>query len=114
MSLRKSPTLTPGLLESQRRNAQKSTGPRTARGKAWVRLNHLRHGAHSSEYRSFVEALLNAPPGRVGVTAQALLASKLAPHPMFREIAEISIQAEIELCQEHRLRRAASKWKKTF
>lgn len=109
MSLRKSPILTPALLESNRRNAKKSTGPKTARGKAWVRLNHLRNGARSSEYISFVESLLYAPPGRVGMTAQALLASKLAPHPMFREIAEISAQAEIELCQEYRLGRAASK-----
>ena len=33
MSLRKSPTLTPALLEANRRNARKSTGPRTARGR---------------------------------------------------------------------------------
>ena len=106
MSLRKSPTLTPALLDSNRRNAKKSTGPKTARGKAWSRLNHLRNGARSLEYINFVEALLDAPPGRMGVTAQALLASKQALHPMFREIAEISVQAEIDICEEGRLRRA--------
>jgi hypothetical protein len=47
VSLRKSPTLTPALLAANRRNAKKSTGPRTARGKAWSRLNSLRHGCHS-------------------------------------------------------------------
>jgi hypothetical protein len=43
MSLRKSRTLTPALLASNRRNAKKSTGPRTAQGKAWSRLNRLRN-----------------------------------------------------------------------
>ena len=81
MSLRKSPTLTPALLDSNRRNARKSTGPKTARGKAWSRLNHLRNGARSSEYISFVEALLDAPPGQVGVTARDILLSKPVIHP---------------------------------
>ncbi len=44
MSLRKSPTLTPALVASNRRNAKKSTGPRTARGKAWLPLNRLGDG----------------------------------------------------------------------
>ena len=39
MSLRKSPTLTPALLTARRQNTKKSRGPRTARGKAWSRLN---------------------------------------------------------------------------
>jgi hypothetical protein len=114
MSLRKSPTLTAALLNSNRRNAKKSTGPRTARGKAWSRLNRLRNGARSAEYISFVEALLDAPPGRVGVTAQALLASKQALHPMFKEIAEISVQAEIDICEERRFMRAQEEMKKMF
>jgi hypothetical protein len=42
VSLRKSPTLTPALLAACRRNAQKSTGPRTAQGKANTRMNALR------------------------------------------------------------------------
>ena len=42
MSLRRSPTLTPPLLEANRRNSRKSTGPRPARGKAHSRLNGLR------------------------------------------------------------------------
>jgi len=73
MSLRKSPILTPALLASNRRNAKKSTGPRTAQGKAWSRLNSLQDGWHSPEYISLVKALLDAPPGRVAATAQALL-----------------------------------------
>jgi len=42
MSLRKSPTMTPARLDADRRNAQKLTGPRAARGKAQVRMNGLR------------------------------------------------------------------------
>ena len=44
MSLRKSPTRTAASLAANRANAQKSTGPRTAGGKARARLNRLRHG----------------------------------------------------------------------
>ena len=47
MSLRKSPTLTPARIEANRRNAQKSTGPRTARGKGQSRMNSLRTGERS-------------------------------------------------------------------
>ncbi len=109
MSLRKSPTLTPALIASNRCNAKKSTGPRTARGKAWSRLNHLQDGMHSPEYINFLTALLDAPPGRVEVTAQALLASKQALHPLFREAAELSVQVEIDICEESRWRRAQEK-----
>ena len=35
-------------IAANRRNAQKSTGPRTPRGKAAIRLNNLRHGLRSS------------------------------------------------------------------
>jgi hypothetical protein len=105
MSLRKSPTLTPALLASNRQNAKKSTGPRTAPGKAWSRLNRMRHGAWSPEYINFLEALLDAPPGRMAVTAQALLDSKPAHHPVFVEIAEMFVQAGIDICEESRWRR---------
>lgn len=102
MSLRKSPTLTPALLASNRRNAKKSTGPRTARGKAWSRLNRLKGGGRWREYIDFLWALNTAPPGRVELTAQALLMSKHAHHPWFLEAAELSVQAEIEICTERR------------
>jgi len=100
MSLRKSPTLTPALLAANQQNAKQSTGPRTARGKAWSRLNRLRHGGRSAEYINFYDALLDAPPGpaRVALVARALLASKPVQHPLFTELAEVSIQAEIERC----------------
>jgi len=103
MSLRKSPTLTAALLESNRRNAQKSPGPRTARGKAWSRLNRLREGWRSPEYTKFLLDLLDAPPGEVGVMAQAILASKPVVHPLFSEAAELFVQAEADICASQRL-----------
>lgn len=46
MSLRKSPTRTTAFLAACRSNARKSTGPRTAAGKARTRLNALQHGRY--------------------------------------------------------------------
>jgi hypothetical protein len=40
----KAMTLTPAKLEANRRNALKSTGPRTAAGRAVCKLNALKHG----------------------------------------------------------------------
>ena len=51
MSLRKSPTRTPAFLEAIRRNAQKSTGPWTVRGKAQSCLNRLKTGEGTRVYR---------------------------------------------------------------
>ena len=47
MSLRKSPQLTPGLLAAARRNAQHSTGPRSAAAKQNSKLNALKHGRYA-------------------------------------------------------------------
>ena len=102
MSLRKSPTLTPALLAANRRNAKKSTGPRTPRGKAWSCLNSLREGWSSPEYIRFLKALMDAPPGRVAAVARVLLSSQPVNHRLFRETAELAIRAEIENCEETR------------
>lgn len=111
MSLRKSPTLTPALLAANRRNAGKSTGPRTAQGKAWSRLNGFRYGQRSHHFMGFINALLDAPPGMVNVVAQRLLAEDYAAHPMFVKIANAAIIAEHDLCTggERRGRKPAKK-----
>jgi hypothetical protein len=44
MALRKSPVRTRAMLAANRANAQKSTGPSTAQGKARVALTGLKHG----------------------------------------------------------------------
>jgi hypothetical protein len=95
MSLRKSPALTPALLEANRRNARKSTGPRTARGKAQSRMNGLRKGERSAVYKKLLLSLLNAPPGAVDETARAILTPEQAAHPLFARFVEIARQAEI-------------------
>jgi hypothetical protein len=52
MPFRKSPQLTLALLAANRLNAQKSTGPRTAEGKARVALNALKHGHRATHFRT--------------------------------------------------------------
>ena len=47
MSLRKSPQLTPALLAAARRNAQHSTGPRSAAAKQNSKLNAMKHGRYA-------------------------------------------------------------------
>jgi hypothetical protein len=51
MCLRHSPRLTPASLAARRANALKSTGPRTACGKARVALNPLKHGRRAVALR---------------------------------------------------------------
>ena len=81
MSLRKSPTLTPARAEANRRNASKSTGPRTTRGKSQSSMNSLRTGTRSAVYQNFFELMLDAPPCKVDLMAQALLSPAQAAHP---------------------------------
>ena len=104
MSLRKPPARTPALLAANRRNAQKSTGPPTARGKAWACRNHLRTGGDSPEYKNFLHTLMNAPPGRMRPVAEVLLKCLEVQHPLFTELAELAVQAELGLCREASLR----------
>jgi len=56
MSLRKSSRLTLARLEANRLNAQKSTGPRTARGKAWAAMNALKNGLWAQSFRRALAA----------------------------------------------------------
>ena len=48
MSLRRSPLVSPRMLAANRANAQKSTGPRTLRGKAQLTHNALKHGRYAA------------------------------------------------------------------
>ena len=94
MALRKSPTMTPARIEANRRSAQKSTGPRTARGKARSRLNGLRTGNYSPTYRNLLIALLEAPPCAVEATTRAILTSEQSEHPVFATAVQIAREAE--------------------
>ena len=83
MSLRKPPTMTPARLAANRRNALRSTGPRTAAGKAWSRLNGLRSGARSKTYNRLWKALAWAPPFDIRRVAAKVLTPQEASHPLF-------------------------------
>jgi hypothetical protein len=102
MSLRRSPILTRALLEANRRNAQKSTGPRTLRGKAQSSLNNLQTGGRSRVYRELCYGLLAASPCSVDRTAAALLTPEQAAHPLLAEIVDLAREAEVELVMDTR------------
>ena len=84
MSLRKSPTMTPARIETHRRNARKSTGPRTEQGEAQSRMNRLQGGTRSAFRRRLLMALVNAPPCSVEATARALPDTRATPAPAVR------------------------------
>jgi hypothetical protein len=106
MSLRRSLTLTPALLEAARRNGKKSRGPRTARGKAHSRLNALQDGRHSRLRWMIREALLYAPPFQFGTLVRKILTPEMAWHPVLREEVEMAIEAEHQVTDSFNLMKA--------
>jgi len=105
LSLRKSPTRTPAFPEANRRNAQKSTGPWTVRGKAQSCLNRLTTGGRSRVYRRLWCGLLDATPCAVEPTARTLLSREQAAHPVFAELVELSRWAESMVVMDERRHR---------
>jgi hypothetical protein len=96
MSLLKPRVMTPARLAANRRNAQKSTGPRTARGKAQSRLNGLQHGFCSPLYREFWLSLFEAPPGTpVAKTVCNLLTPEESLHPVYAELIDVHYEMEL-------------------
>src|SRR5208283_176441 len=87
----------PARRAANRRSAQKSTGPRTARGKAQSRLNGLRHGSCSPAYRRFWLALLEAPPGYpVASTVCDMLTPQESCHPVYADLIDVHFEIELE------------------
>jgi hypothetical protein len=95
MSLRKSPTLTPARIEANRRNARKSTGPRTARGKGQSRMNSLRTGVRSRFMHDLYLTLLDAPACAVDRVARTILTPEQAMHPLFADALDLFRETEI-------------------
>jgi hypothetical protein len=109
MSLVKPRVTTPARWAANHRNASKSTGPRTARGKAASKLNGLRHGHCSPIYRQFWLALLEAPPGTpVATTVRTLLTGEETGNPVFADLIDVHHEMELEdQAYEQRRRRSA-------
>jgi len=78
MPLRRSP-VTPAGLHARRLNSLKSTGPRSARGKAWSCLNALRHGQRSRR-RSFRDKLLRTGDSEAVYLFDVIFEELLASH----------------------------------
>ncbi len=81
MPLRKPPTMTLRRWAANQANAQRSTGPRTAQGKARSRLNALRTGSRSPAFLRFRDAMALAPPGETDAVAAAMLSPEQLNHP---------------------------------
>jgi hypothetical protein len=99
MSLRKSPTMTEARLEANRRSAKKSTGPRTAAGKARSRMNGFRHGMRSPEYVKLLTALCDAAPGAVLRAGERCLTAVQRTHPAYMELVELFKEVERQMME---------------
>jgi len=110
MSLLKPRVMTPARWAANRRNAEKSTGPQTARGKAQSRLNGLRHGYCSPLFRQLWLAFFEAPPGTpVAKTVFNLLTPAESFHPVYANLIEVHFEMEMvdRECLEQRRRQRA-------
>jgi hypothetical protein len=85
MSLRKSPQLTPALLAAARKNAQHSTGPRSAAAKQNSKLNALKHGGRvRDENRCQAMLALGEDPEQLQTLTEELM-SAFGPGDAFWE-----------------------------
>ena len=103
MSLRKSPTMTPSRIEANRRNALKSTGPRTTRGKAQARLNGLGSGPRSRFYHDFMMLLMETPPDELERTAREILTPQEADSRLFKGLIRMILKhgiSAISFCNQ--------------
>src|ERR1035438_8495779 len=100
MSLRKSPTMTPARIEANRRNALKSTGPRTTRGQAQARLNGLGKGPRSRFYHDFMMLLMETPPDELERTAREILTPQEADSRLFKGLLRMIHQPDFSLVME--------------
>jgi len=102
MSLRKPPTLTPARLAANRRNALRSTGPRTTRGKAQARLNGLRRGEGARLYHDVMMLLMETPPDQLEHTLGIILTPKEARSRLFRGLVRMIHEADGALIKDFR------------
>src|SRR5215831_11424740 len=87
---------------ANRRNAQKSTGPRTSRGKQQVRLNALKHGLHADPFMQGMLALHEDPRAYYRLLGDLLVSLRpVNPHQRLQveDIARLRVE-------KHRLQHA--------
>lgn len=99
MSLRKSPTMTQARLEANRRNARKSTGPRTTAGKAQSSMNRFRHGSRSAQYMGLLYALADAEPGAILRIGKGCLTEAQRRHPAYLELIDLFCEVERQMVE---------------
>jgi hypothetical protein len=102
MSLRKPYGSSSARLAANRRGPRKSTGQRSARGKAQSRLNRLRYGSRSRLYQDLLWKLMDALPVAVARTARRTTTPELARHPLFEDLGRLFCQAEVEVALTRR------------
>ncbi len=112
MSLRKSPRLTPELVEAARRNARHATGPRSAAGKEKVKMNALKHGFYAAaENRQLTMLALGEDPQEFDALEQELLTTYGPGDTLWRrQIEDLAMlywrRARLERMQTGVMRRA--------
>lgn len=77
--------LTEKELEARRRNAKRSTGPRTAAGKARVAENAVRHGCYARTSTAICRGPLEEDPNEVAAFHEAMV-SLLDPQTMVEDV----------------------------
>jgi hypothetical protein len=102
MSLPKPSTMTSARLEANRRNARRSTGPRTTRGKAQARLNGLGHGPWAPFYYDFKMLLMEAPPHELEKAVPTVLTPEETDSRLFKGLMGTIQQADFELAMHLR------------
>jgi hypothetical protein len=101
--------MTPARLAANRRNALKSTGPRTARGKANSRLNGLRHGMCSPAFVGFWEAFIDAAPYGLDQVVKERLTPEQVAHPVFARAIDLCGWVMEHEVAEARIRRESGR-----
>jgi hypothetical protein len=102
MSLRKTPNLTPARFEAHRRNALKSTGPRTARGKAPSRVNSLRSWGPARFMHDLCLMRLDARPCSMDRGARAQLTPEQSVRPFLAETVDMFREIESAVVREQK------------
>src|SRR5580698_475956 len=114
-----STTISPAQIEANRRNAQKSTGPRTSEGKAVARFNAVKHGVLARQvvvsghrfqespeefaafHREFFEHLAPVGPVEEMLVEQIITANWRLRRARTAESAEVALSVDGGIWRRH-------------